>query len=186
MDTRDPDALDELLAEVARGDQAAFARLYDAVSPRVFGLLQRIVADPALAEEVCQEAFLDVWRQAGTFQRSRGTALSWIFTLAHRRSVDRVRSVVASRRRESTYGVQHLEPEFDSTVDRVTDQLEAERVRAAMGRMSDVQRQAVELAYFGGMSHSQVAAELGIALGTAKSRIRDGLLCMRGVLGGEA
>ena len=186
MHTAHSDPLEDLLVAVARGDEAAFARLYDAVSARVFGLVLRIVADQTLAEEVTQETFLDVWRRAGTFEASKGSGLSWIFTIAHRRSVDRVRSVVAARKRDTAYGVQHQDRDFDSTVDEVTGRMEAERVRGAMGRMSPVQREAVELAYFGGLSHAQVAAELGIALGTAKSRIRDGLLCLRGVLGGEA
>lgn len=186
MHIADTDPLEDLLTAVARGDETAFARLYDAVSPRIFGLVLRVVADQTLAEEVTQETFLDVWRRAGSFDGSKGSALSWIFTIAHRRSVDRVRSVVAARRRDTAYGVQHQDRDFDSTVDEVTGRMDAERVRRAMGRMSQVQREAVELAYFGGLSHAQVAAELGIALGTAKSRIRDGLLCLRGVLGGEA
>lgn len=176
----------DLMRAVASGDEAAFAQLYDDVSPRVFGLIRRIVVDPAIAEEVCQETFLDVWRQAGRFDPGRGSALSWIFVIAHRRSVDRVRAVSAARQREQAYGAGHLEREFDTTADQVGQRLDASQVRGALTAMSDVQREAVELAYFGGLSHAQVAERLGIALGTAKSRIRDGLLSMRRQLGGEA
>lgn len=183
-DAREP--LADLMRAVASGDEGAFGRLYDEVSPRVFGLVRRIVVDPALAEEVCQETFLDVWRQAGRFDPQRGSALSWIFVIAHRRSVDRVRAVSAARQRDQTYGTEHVEREFDSTADEVGQRLDADQVHSAMSAMSDVQRQAVELAYFGGLSHAQVADRLGIALGTAKSRIRDGLLSMRRQLGGEA
>lgn len=186
MDGDAGELLADLMRRVALGDEAAFAQLYDQISARVFGLVKRIVADPALAEEVCQETFLDVWRQAGRFDPTKGAALSWIFVIAHRRSVDRVRSVAAARQRDQTYGVGHVDRDFDTTADQVGQRLDAEQVHDAMSAMSDVQRQAVELAYFGGLSHAQVAERLGIALGTAKSRIRDGLLTMRGQLGGEA
>src|SRR5919112_3870950 len=111
--------LAELLKRSGRGDQRAFAQLYDAVSARVFGLALRVVRDPAQAEEVCQEALLDLWRTSARYDPARGSAISWIFTLVHRKAVDRVRSAEASTRRDTTYHHQNQPVEHDTTAEAV-------------------------------------------------------------------
>jgi RNA polymerase sigma-70 factor, ECF subfamily len=181
--TGDADVLVELLARSARGDQAAFARLYDATAARVHGLVLRVVRNPALAEEVTQEVFLEVWRTASRFDRGRGSALSWLLTMAHRRAVDRVRSAEAASRNETTYHRQNPEVEHDQTAEAAEASLEARRVRDALAALTEVQRQALELAYFGGYTHTQVATMLDLPVGTAKTRIRDGLIRMRDAMG---
>ncbi|WP_245988719.1 ECF RNA polymerase sigma factor SigK [Flexivirga caeni] len=186
MTAGEPPSLAGLLQQVGQGDEAAFTQLYDATAARVHGLVCRVVVDRAMSEEVTQEVFLEVWRTSPRFSPDRGSALSWLFTIAHRRAVDRVRSVNAARHRDATYVSTQSEPAYDSTSEQVTGSLQAVSVRAAIAQLSPVQREAVELAYFEGISHAEVAQRLGIPLGTAKSRIRDGLLALRAAFGGEA
>ncbi|MEO8850117.1 MAG: ECF RNA polymerase sigma factor SigK [Allobranchiibius sp.] len=178
--------LADLLQAAGRGDQDSFARLYDATSSRINGLVVRLIVDRAQAEEITQEVFLEIWRTSPKFDPARGSALSWMFTLAHRRSVDRVRSAQASRRRDTTHARESQETSYDSTVDQVTAQLDADRVRVAMKTLGDNQRQALSLVYFEGHTHAEVAERLGIPLGTAKTRIRDGLLRLRTAMGGTS
>ncbi|KAA1424053.1 ECF RNA polymerase sigma factor SigK [Nocardioides antri] len=175
--------LAELLRRSARGDRDAFASLYDAMAARVHGLAVRVVRDPAQAEEVTQEAFLEIWRTASRFDADRGSAVSWVLTIAHRKAVDRVRSAEAASRRESTYHQQNQSIDHDSTADAAQASLEARRVRAALTQLTDVQREAIELAYFGGYTHTEVAALLDLPVGTAKTRIRDGLIRLRDTIG---
>jgi len=172
-----------LLGSCARGDEAAFARLYDAVAPRVYGLVLRVVRDPAQSEEVAQEALLDIWRHSARFDPAQGSPTSWILTIAHRKAVDRVRAAQAATDREGAYGARTQERAFDETAEVVERRLDAQRVRRAMGSLTETQRGAVELAYFGGYTHTEVASLLGVPLGTAKTRIRDGLIRLRDALG---
>ncbi|MDN5745692.1 MAG: ECF RNA polymerase sigma factor SigK [Nocardioidaceae bacterium] len=172
-----------LLKQAARGDQGAFAEVYDATAARVHGLVVRVVRDQAQAEEVTQEVFLEVWRHCGRFDAHRGSALAWLMTIAHRKSVDRVRSADSSTRRDQTYHDANQAPEHDVTAETAHASLEARRVRAAVQELTDVQRQAIELAYFGGYSHREVAALLDLPLGTAKTRIRDGMIRLRDTIG---
>ncbi|MDQ2756192.1 MAG: ECF RNA polymerase sigma factor SigK [Actinomycetota bacterium] len=173
----------DLLRAASLGDERAFARLYDAVSARLFGLVVRVVRDPAQSEEVTQEAFLEIWKTASRFDENRGSALGWMMTIAHRKAVDRVRSAEAASRRDNTYHDATAEVEFDSTAEAAHASLDAERVRRALDSLTAAQRGALELAYFGGYTHSEVAAMLGLPLGTAKTRIRDGLIRLRDNLG---
>ncbi len=175
--------LSELLRLSARGDQQAFAELYDATSSRVFGLAVRVVRDPAQAEEVTQEAFLEVWRTASRFDSDRGSALSWLMTICHRKAVDRVRSAEASTRRDTTYQNQNQTIDHDATADAAQASMEAKRVRGALEGLTPVQREAIELAYFGGYTHTEVAGILDLPVGTAKTRIRDGLIRLRDKMG---
>lgn len=172
-----------LLKRSARGDQDAFARLYDATSARVHGLVLRVVRDRAQSEEVTQEVFLEVWRQASRYDESRGSALSWLMTIAHRKAVDRVRSAEAATRRDVTYEQHNQVPDHDVTAEAAHASLEARRVRSALAHLTDVQREAIELAYFGGYTHTEVAALLDLPVGTAKTRIRDGLIRLRDSIG---
>jgi RNA polymerase sigma-70 factor (ECF subfamily) len=175
--------LGELFRRSARGDENAFAAIYDATAARVHGLVLRVIRDPAQAEEVTQEAFLEAWRIASRFDPDRGSALSWLLTLAHRRAVDRVRSAEAASRRDGTYHDQNITVAHDSTAEAATTAIEAQRVRSAMKTLTDVQREAIELAYFGGYTHTEVATMLDLPVGTAKTRIRDGLIRLRDSLG---
>jgi RNA polymerase sigma-70 factor (ECF subfamily) len=177
------DVLASLLKRAGRGDKDAFAELYDATSARVYGLAVRVVRDPAQAEEVAQESFLEIWRGSARFDASRGSAIAWILTIVHRKAVDRVRSAEAASRRDTTYQRQNQLVEHDTTADAAHASLEARRVRSALSSLTDVQRQAVELAYFGGYTHTEVASMLDLPLGTAKTRIRDGLIRLRDAMG---
>jgi len=177
----------ELLRRCARGDESAFADFYDATSSRAWGVALRVVRNRAHAEEVVQEAYLSAWRQSGRFDPKRGRAESWFLTIVHRAAVDRVRSAEASTRRDQRYTEQSQSmPEQDSTATAVHRTLEARRVHGALDSLTERQRQAVELAYWGGYTHTEVAGLLDIPVGTAKTRIRDGLIRLRDTLGVEA
>ncbi|WP_182524990.1 ECF RNA polymerase sigma factor SigK [Nocardioides dongkuii] len=175
--------LAELLKLAGRGDQQAFARLYDATSARVFGLAVRVVRDPAQAEEVVQEAFLEIWRTAARYDPDKGSPFAWLLTIVHRRAVDRVRSAEASTRRDTTYHHQSQPVPHDATAEAAQASLEARRVRTALVSLTPVQREALELAYFGGYTHTEVAGLLDLPVGTAKTRIRDGLIRLRDTMG---
>ena len=175
--------LEDLLQGVAAGDQQAFAALYDRTAPRLFGLVKRLLRDHAQSEEVTQEVYLEIWQNATRYDTSKGGAIAWMLTMAHRRAVDRVRASQASRDRDARIGIRDYAPEFDSVAERTEIILESERVKAAMGRLTELQREAVTLAYFGGYSHSEVAALLRIPIGTVKTRLRDGMIRLRDELG---
>jgi RNA polymerase sigma-70 factor, ECF subfamily len=180
-----PEATDPglLLKLSGRGDEAAFAKLYDLMAPRVFGLAVRVVRDPAQAEEVAQESFLELWRTSARFDVDRGSAVSWILTIVHRRAVDRVRSAEATSRRDTTYHDRNQPVAHDATAEAAQASLEAHRVRGALTSLTGVQREAIELAYFGGYTHTEVASMLDLPVGTAKTRIRDGLIRLRDTMG---
>lgn len=174
-------ALSRDLVACSRGDEQAFERLYDAIGGSVFGVVLRVVRDRAIAEEVAQEALVEVWRIAARYRPDLGSARAWILTIAHRHAVDRVRSEQAHSDRMLVHG-----PHFDSVVDgpdQVVDvaygKWEAERVRAGLESLTARQREALDLTYFKGYTNAQLAAALGIPLGTAKARIRDGLIKLR-------
>ncbi|QZY29005.1 ECF RNA polymerase sigma factor SigK [Nocardioides coralli] len=173
----------ELLKRSARGDHQAFASLYDAMSARAYGLALRVVRDPAQAEEVTQEAFLDVWRTASRYDDKRGSVVGWLLTIVHRKAVDRVRAAEATSRRDTSYHHDNVKVAHDATAEAAEASLEAGRVRSAMKELTAVQREALELAYFGGYTHTEVATMLDLPVGTAKTRIRDGLIRMRDAMG---
>ncbi len=175
--------LQTLLERVAAGDQRAFSELYDQVAPRVFGLVRRLLVDRAQSEEVTQEVFLEIWQTAPRFDPKKGAATSWILTMAHRRAVDRVRASQASRDRDTRIGIRDLNREYDNVSETVEVRIENERVVRAMERLTQLQRQAVTLAYYGGYSHSEVAEMLSVPIGTVKTRLRDGMIRLRDELG---
>ncbi|MFF9120969.1 sigma-70 family RNA polymerase sigma factor [Streptomyces massasporeus] len=177
---------DELLLLVAGGDQKAFEELYTVVSGPVFGLVRRVVRDPAQSEEVAQEVLLELWRSAARFDPGRGSAMSWILTLAHRRAVDRVRSARAAGEREQREALRANQPAFDQVTEEVEAGLEREWVRRCLDRLTVLQRQSVTLAYYEGYTYREVAEQLSLPLGTVKTRMRDGLTRMRECLGGAA
>jgi RNA polymerase sigma-70 factor (ECF subfamily) len=176
------DDLETCIGRVAAGDQAAFATMYDQLAATVFGVARRVLRDPSQAEEVSQEVFTEIWRQAARFDPSRGSVRTWALTIAHRRSVDRVRSEQAHRDRQTrTVAVDATAD--PSPEDTAVDAEDRTRARAAMAELSDAQRQALELAFYDGLTHVQIAERLGIALGTVKTRIRDGLIRLRATMG---
>ena len=175
--------LDDLLLATGRGDRVAFASLYEAVAKAVYGTIRAVVRDPSISEEVAQDVLVEVWRISPRFDPGRGRAITWVLTIAHRRAVDRVRSEDASRRRTERVGIADHQPGFDSTAAEVVDLDERRRVEAGLGAMTDLQRQAIELAYFEGLTYREVAERLGVPLGTVKTRMRDGLQRLREALG---
>jgi len=178
----DPDELERCIARVTEGDHDAFATLYDRLSPTVFGVVRRVLRDPAQAEEVTQEAFVEVWRHADRFDATRAGVRTWVVTIAHRRAVDRVRSEQAHRDRHARTAA-HAMLSPDGPADAAVADDERSRALIAMRELSAPQREALELAFYEGLTHVQIADKLGVALGTVKTRIRDGLLRLRALMG---
>jgi RNA polymerase sigma-70 factor (ECF subfamily) len=178
------DTLAGLLVKSGRGDVQAFATLYDQLSPLVHGVVMRVVRDPAQSEEVTQEVFVELWRLAARYEESRGTVRAWATTVAHRRAIDRVRSEQAMRDRHERE-VRNAVIDYDIVAEDVETGFDTARVRRALGRLSPIQREAVELAYYGGHTYREVAALLDVPEGTVKTRIRDGLIRLGDELGGS-
>lgn len=177
--------LDQCLRLVGRGDQEAFARFYDLSSGLVHGIVLQVVRSPALAEEVTQEVFVELWRLAPRFDASRGTPKAWIATVAHRRAVDRVRSEQAARNRDDRDGRRQANAGTaagDRVGDEVVDRMDRERVGAALQELATPQREALTMAYYGGHTYRRIAELLDVPEGTIKTRIRDGLIRLRGLL----
>jgi RNA polymerase sigma-70 factor (ECF subfamily) len=169
-----------LVALVARADEQALAELYDRFGQVAYGLALRIVRDPALAEDAVQEGFLAVWRSAGRYVAERAKASTWVLTLVHRRAVDLVRR--EQPRRAEPLSEPPAEPAGD-TEEQAWLTLQRERVHEALRALPDKQREAIELAYFGGFTQSELADRLGEPLGTIKSRMFSGLARLRELLG---
>jgi RNA polymerase sigma-70 factor, ECF subfamily len=170
---------DSLLTLVSRGNREAFEALYDALAPQVYGVVRRVLRDPAQSEEVAQDVLVEVWRTATRFDRSRGSARGWVLTMAHRRAVDRVRSEQASRDREERVARESTERPFDGVSAEVEHRFETQAVREALSALTPVQREAIELAYYGGNTYREVSVLLQAPLGTVKTRMRDGLIRLR-------
>lgn len=174
------------MSRSSRGDEAAFSQLYDCLAGLLHGIVLKVVRDPAQAQEVTQEAFLEIWQHAPRFDRSKGSVRSWAAVIAHRRAVDRVRAEQSRGDREERE--QRLAPASSDTAtdpvsEAVGNQFERERVRRALDTLTAVQRQAVELAYYQGYTYRQVAVALDTPEGTVKTRIRDGMIRLRNALG---
>ncbi len=178
-----PSSPEALLARVARGDERAFEQLYDALVGSVHGLVLQVVRNPAHAEEVTQEVFVEAWRTAARFDPGLGSVRAWITTMARRRAIDRVRAAQASTDRDVRVGTSSMERDVDLTADTVEVRLEQQQVRRCMGGLTDLQREAVTLAFYRGHTHREVAGLLEVPLGTVKTRLRDGLIRLRDCLG---
>ena len=176
-------SLEDVVARVALGDEEAFELLYERMAGQVLGLVRRVLRDPAQSEEVAQEVLVEVWRTATRFDRSRGSASTWILTMAHARAVDRVRSAVAATARDERVGVRHIGREFDEVAEEVELRMEQQAVRSCLSTLTELQREAVRLAYYGGYTYREVAELLDSPLGTVKTRLRDGLIRLRDCLG---
>jgi len=178
----EPD-LQELVGRVALGDEEAFARVYDTVVGSVLGVVRAVLRDHAQSEEVVQEVLVEVWRTAPRYRSDRGTAINWILTLAHRRAVDRIRSADAAAARDHKAALLDRLPEYDEVAEHVEARLEREQVRRCLRTLTEIQSQAVTLAYYRGLTCRQVAEALALPLGTVKTRLRDGLIRLRDCLG---
>jgi RNA polymerase sigma-70 factor (ECF subfamily) len=176
-------AAEELMRQVAAGDETAFASLYDLVAGPVLGLVTRVLRNHAQAEEVAQEVLVEVWRKATRYAPERGSALSWVLTIAHRRAVDRVRSHQAGLDREERAGRMDVRRPFDEVTESTLATLDQERVRQCLASLTDLQRESIVLAYYNGYTYPEVAEVLKVAPGTVKTRIRDGLIRLRDCLG---
>ncbi|MER8186160.1 sigma-70 family RNA polymerase sigma factor, partial [Kitasatospora sp. NPDC094015] len=158
--------LQELVAKVAVGDHDAYRTLYRAVVGPVFGIVRRVLRDPAQAEEVAQEVMLEVWRTAARYRPDRGAVLTWVLTVAHHRAVDRVRYTEATAARDRRAAAHFQATPFDEVVEEVEDRLECERVRHCLRGLTDLQRQSLTLAYYQGKTCREVADLLGAPLST--------------------
>ncbi len=183
-ETDEPDDLvGHLLGRSARGDTAAFERVYDEIGAAVFGIAVRVTRNRAIAEEVSQEVLVEVWRRSARFEASRGSGTTWILTIAHRRAVDRVRHEQARAQRDETVAAGGGSRPFDDVSERVEARLEHEQVRRCLDGLTELQRESVSLAYYDGYNYREVAQLLDSPLGTIKTRMRDGLARLRDCLG---
>jgi RNA polymerase sigma-70 factor (ECF subfamily) len=175
-----------LIAAIAAGDRDAFSRFYDLTAPMAFGLIRRVLRDPEAAAEVLQEVFWQVWQDAPRYDPTRGTAEAWLVMRAKTRAIDRLRSI---RRRDRTF----VAPVDESVAQRREDPApnpavvaeDRGLIQTALAQLPEPQRRVIELAFFEGLTHSEIATRLGEPLGTVKTRARLGLDRLRGVLGGE-
>ncbi|MEU6359445.1 sigma-70 family RNA polymerase sigma factor [Streptomyces albidoflavus] len=178
--------LEALMGQVAVGDRDAFTTVYDTVAGPVLGLVRRVLRDPAQSEEVAQEVLVEVWRTAARYRPAKGSVMTWVMTLAHRRAVDRVRSAQAAADREERAALLDRTPAFDEVAEQVETRLEREQVRRCLRTLTELQRESVSLAYYRGLAYREVAELLSVPLGTVKTRLRDGLIRLRDCLGVSA
>jgi RNA polymerase sigma-70 factor, ECF subfamily len=174
----------DLMARCATADQVAFRELYDLTKQRVYGIVLKVLRSPDHAQEVSQEVYVEVWKQASTYEADKGSVIAWMATMAHRRAVDRVRSVTSEVARDERYALIDQDRESDEVWDSVAQQYDVQRVRDALTRLTQFQRQSIELAYYEGLTQSQIAKVLNLPLGTVKTRVRDGLRRLGDALGG--
>lgn len=173
----------QLIAQTAQGDQAALATLYDRSSPQVYGLIFKILNNREAAEEVTLDVYAQVWKQAHSFDETRGTPGGWLMMLARTRAIDRFRSGLAERGKLEDLDVASFFSSQDPTPDQeIEEQQRQQQVRQALSLLSAEQREAIALGYFYGLSQSEIADKLGLRLGTVKTRMRLGMIKLRETL----
>lgn len=178
-----PDPIGELLNRAARGETAAFERVYDLMGGAVLGLATRVVRNRAIAEEVAQEVLVEVWRTSSRYAARRGSGKGWIMTIAHRRAVDRVRREQSAGDREEQVAARDTARPVDDVSEAVESSLEREQVRRCLDGLTPLQRESISLAYYDGYSYPEVAGLLDAPLGTIKTRMRDGMARLRDCMG---
>lgn len=176
-------SLDALMTRVASGDRTAFEDLYTQVIDRVFGTARAVLRDPSMAEEVAHDVMIEVWSKAQAFDASRGSAKAWIATITRRRAIDVVRSEQSSRTRDERVGAASISPASDPVAEEIIDDNDRARVRGHLSSLTDLQRESIELAFYGGLSYPEVATRLDVPLGTVKTRMRDGLKRLADLMG---
>jgi RNA polymerase sigma-70 factor (ECF subfamily) len=181
-DTREDEEDRVLIERIARGDNQALARLYDRYSAAAFGVASKVCGNRMLAEDAVQEAFLSIWRRTGSYNPQRGSVASYLFGAVHNKAVDSIRHEQSLRRREQAVTDWSEEPGDEEVVEAAWLSVRRSQVRAALQRLSSAQREALQMAYFEGVTYAEVAERLGIPLGTAKTRIRDGMIRLRALL----
>jgi RNA polymerase sigma-70 factor, ECF subfamily len=184
----DPDAaagLIELITAVAAGDRGAFTLFYRRTGHRVYGLAMRLLGNRASAEEISQEVYLQVWSLADRYDRDRASPLGWLMMLTHRRAVDRIRAERAGTERDSVFHGLHLVRDHDIVAEQVTQNLEHQAVRRCLDSLTARQRDTITLAYYDGLTYTEVAEHLGTPVATVKSRIRDGFKRLSACLTGS-
>lgn len=178
----DRETLESLMLLTQKGDAAAFARLYDHIAPNVLGLSLQILHDQAQAEEVTQEVFIEVWQHAADFDPAKGSAKAWILRRARLRAIDRVRSAIATLKRDDREAFLVASIRKESVEDEALRNVQRHAVRTALEIMGEPHKTAILLAYFGDMTHAELAEATGVPLGTAKTRVRDGLRKLEKIL----
>ena len=179
---REPNDVETILGRVAVGDSGAFERLYDVMGSAVYGVARRVVRDPNRAEDVVQDVFLEVWRKAPSFDSARGSAKTWIMTIAHRRAVDAVRRNESQKKYDASAAPEDVS--HDEPVEALIQDEEHDAVRTCLETLTELQLESVRLAYFNGYTYSEVATLLAKPLPTIKTRMRDGLIRLRDCLEG--
>ncbi|WP_040495871.1 sigma-70 family RNA polymerase sigma factor [Ilumatobacter nonamiensis] len=175
--------LSALVDRVVEGDREAFASIYDELAPMVFGVVKRVLRDPAMSEEVTQEVFVEIWSSIAKFDPDRASLSTWTVTIARRRAVDRVRREQSQRNRIEALAAQDDRNEEVGVDDEVVATAEAQRVRLAVAGLPDDQREVIQLAFIDGCAHGAIADRLNLPLGTVKGRVRGGLRRLRAELG---
>ncbi len=174
----------DLLKAIAAKDEAALARLYDRYRVILFGLLMRILNNREEAEDVLQEVFLQVWRKAGDFDENRGRPFTWLVTLGRSRGIDRLRTLAARERVAEAGAIEASEEISDAAADAFKSEQRG-LVTNALAQLPDEQKRPIMLAYFDGLSQSEIATRLGAPLGTVKTRMRTGMMKLREMLAGK-
>jgi RNA polymerase sigma-70 factor (ECF subfamily) len=174
----------ELLHAVARGDEAALARLYDAYRVILFGLLVRILNSREEAEDILQDVFIQIWRRAKDFDEKRGKPFTWLVTLTRSRAIDRLR-LLGARQRLATAAAQDQPQEASDALTDTIQSGQKEIVQRALAELPEDQKQTLVLAYYEGLTQSEIAARLGAPLGTVKTRMRSGMIKLRALLGSQ-
>ena len=177
--------LNHLLVQTAAADKHAFSTLYDALAPTVYSVCLSVLRNPALAEEVAQDVFVEVWTSAAKFDPQRGNARSWVGRLAHGRAVDKLRSHVAAVQRDDRDAMLTQATFAETLEDEALGNVEAQQLRQAIDRIGEPHSTAVALAFFDGLTHAELAESTGVPLGTAKTRVRDGIRKLKAILGKE-